>query len=299
MDRVTSMRPTLTPGAQRIADAIIRDPAAVSRFGIVDFARSCNSSTGSVNRFCHALGLQGYAQLRLLLAGEVGKQSATDPDFDPSGTIEPGASAETTVSVLAASSLNAIRRTAGLLDTAALDHLAEAIEQANRLQLFAFGGSAQIAAYLAAELAGISVWATTTTDVTYAAAQAVTLDERDVALAISHSGISQHVLDLVAIARERGSLTAAITSSTNTPLSRAVDISLATTARSASLRYRGTAGRHAQLFVSDALFVRIAQRRPESAEHYLELAGAATQQYLNTQSRSRATSTSGTSAKEK
>ncbi|MET9023352.1 MurR/RpiR family transcriptional regulator [Actinopolymorpha sp. NPDC004070] len=282
LERIASIRDTLTPAARRIGDVIGEDAALVARIGIEELAERTGTSTASVNRFCRMLGLAGYTELRLVLAGEAGRGGVAgpgDPDADPSGDIPADADAGATVALLASSTVHAIRRTAELLDTADLDRLAGAVAEAGQVQVFAFGGSADVAHYLAAQLTGIGVPTLTSADVHTAAAYAVTLGPNDVAIAISHSGRAVQAIELLDLARSRGATTAAVTSSAASPLAAGADVTLATTARTATYRYRGTAGRHAQLFVTDALYVRVAQRRAESARHLLDLAGAATARY--------------------
>lgn len=279
LEQIDAARPTFPTSLLQVADVVTKNPELTAQIGIVQLAKIAGTSVGTVNRFCRAIGVDGYTALRLALAAEVGHAAATDPDADPSGEIEPTAGAVDTVALIAASSVNAIRRTATLLDTEALDRLAEAVDVAGQVQIFAFGGSAQIARYLADQLTGIGVVTLTSTDVTTAASYAVTLGPHDVAIAISHSGTAQHALDLLSIAHERGAFTAGITSSAHAPLVSGADLTLVTTARSATARYRGTAGRHAQLFVTDALYVRVSQRRTSETTRLLDLAGAATAPY--------------------
>jgi DNA-binding MurR/RpiR family transcriptional regulator len=278
LERIAAARPTFSAGLIRVADAISRNPELTANIGIVELAQTAGTSVGTVTRFCRVIGLDGYTALRLALAAELG-QAAADLDADPTGEIEPSASARDTVKLIAASSVNAIRRTATLLDTDALSRLAVAVDEARQVQIFAFGGSAQVARYLADQLVGIGVVTLTSPDVTIAAAHAVTLGAGDVAIAISHSGTAQHALDLLSVARERGAFTAGITSSVHAPLVTEADLTLVTTARSTTARYRGTAGRHAQLFVTDALYVRVSQRRASQANRLLTLAGQATAPY--------------------
>jgi DNA-binding MurR/RpiR family transcriptional regulator len=286
LEQIVMARPTFPASVLRVADVVTGNPELVSQVGINRLAELAETSVGTVNRFCRAVGVDGYTALRLALAAEVG-HTAADPDADPSAEIEPTASAEETIAVIAASSANAIRRTAGLLDTGALDALAEAVDTAGQVQLFAFGGSAHIAKYLADQFIGIGIVTLTSPDVTVAAGRAVTLGPGDVAIAISHSGTARHALDLLTIARRQGALTAGITSSAHAPLAQAADLTVVTTSRSSTARYRGTAGRHAQLFVTDVLYVRVSQRRSENAVRLLDLAGRATTPYQTASARRR------------
>src|SRR3954464_12693170 len=64
------------PTMRRVADAILERPQIVVENTITELARACNTSEASIVRFCQALGLTGYPQLKLQLAAELGKESA-------------------------------------------------------------------------------------------------------------------------------------------------------------------------------------------------------------------------------
>lgn len=280
LERIAAMRDAGPSSSRRIAATITRSPMYAARSGIVMLAQASDTSVGSVNRFCRALGLDGYKELRLALATSAGRSDGSGaPDIDPTGSIDPETGAEEAVQLIAASSRAAISRTADLLDLELLDCLAEAVEKARLVQLVAFGGSAHIASYLVDQLNGIGIRTLSSPDVNTAASIAATLTEADVLIAISHSGTARHAVEATTIGAEHGAMTAAITSSAASPLARAARVALVTTARTSTERYRGTAGRHAQLFVIDALYVRIAQGRNEIAERLLDEAGAATAPY--------------------
>ena len=276
LERIGALQDVGTPSARRIARLITREPMLAARSGIIELARASETSVGSVNRFCRSLDVTGYTELRLALANEVGHDSPHREDTDPSGDIDPATDAEETVRIIAAASSRAISQTAAVLDVTVLDRLADIVDRARLVQIVAYGGSAHVATYLANQLTGIGVTTLTDSDVNTAASHLATLGSSDVVIAVSHSGAARHAIELVTAAREQGVTTAAVTSSAMSPLARAAEMSLVTTARSSTSRYRGTAGRHAQLFVTDALYVRVAQRRPEQAQRYLDRAGELT-----------------------
>src|SRR6185437_5221623 len=89
---IRSLLPNLAPVEQRVAQAVLDDPGGVAWRSISEFASSCGTSATSVVRFCRAVGLRGYPDLRLALAGAVAADDATavvaassdiDPDDDP------------------------------------------------------------------------------------------------------------------------------------------------------------------------------------------------------------------------
>lgn len=286
LERIGALQGVGTPSARRIARLITHEPMLAARSGIIELARASETSVGSVNRFCHSLGVEGYTALRLALANEVGHDAHSRDDPDPSGDIDPAADADETVRIIAAASSRAISRTAEVLNVEVLDELAGLVDRARLVQVVAFGGSAHVATYLAHQLTGIGVTSLTDSDVNTAASHLATLGSSDVVIAVSHSGTARHAIEMVRAAREQSVTTAAITSSAVSPLAQAAHLSLVTTSRSSTSRYRGTAGRHAQLFVTDALYVRVAQRRHEIAQHHLDRAGELTAGYQATGVRS-------------
>ncbi|HIT76548.1 MAG TPA: MurR/RpiR family transcriptional regulator [Candidatus Avipropionibacterium avicola] len=279
LERVGSLRGDGPPSARRIAATITDRPLWAASCGIVELARTSQTSVGSVNRFCRSLGLQGYKDLRVALAQGVGGDGVDNAAVDPSGDIHPATSAQETVAIIAAASQQAISHTVDVLDLAALDDLAERLDRARLVQVVAYGGSAHVGTYLASQLTGIGVVCLSDSDVNTAASYAATLGADDVLIAVSHSGRARHAVDLVRAATAQGTHTVAITSSGSSPLAEAAQECLATTARTVSARYRGTAGRHAQLFVTDALTVRVAQRRHARAQSLLDRAGEITAAY--------------------
>src|ERR1700677_3717557 len=68
---IRSLLPNLAPVERRVAQAVLDDPAGVAWRNISELASSCGTSATSVVRFCRAIGLRGYPELRLALAGVV------------------------------------------------------------------------------------------------------------------------------------------------------------------------------------------------------------------------------------
>src|SRR5215472_19377185 len=87
---IRSLLPNLAPVEQRVAQAVLDDPGGVAWRSISELAHACGTSATSVVRFCRAIGLRGYPELRLALAGAVAHDDAAavaasneiDPDDD-------------------------------------------------------------------------------------------------------------------------------------------------------------------------------------------------------------------------
>jgi DNA-binding MurR/RpiR family transcriptional regulator len=66
--KVRGILPNLRPAEQRVAAAVLADPAGISESSITAVALRCQTSETAVLRFCRAIGLTGYPELRIALA---------------------------------------------------------------------------------------------------------------------------------------------------------------------------------------------------------------------------------------
>src|SRR5690242_5134438 len=71
--RVKAGLPEFSGALQRVAEWILTDPDGAARSTIVELAERSQTSPATVTRFCRALGFDGYAELRLAIAGETGR----------------------------------------------------------------------------------------------------------------------------------------------------------------------------------------------------------------------------------
>jgi DNA-binding MurR/RpiR family transcriptional regulator len=258
--RIHGLLPALTPAQIRVATEVLRDPAAVSSSTIGELAARCGTSLPSVTRFCLALGLSGYAELRLALAAEGGR-SSTSWEEGTGADVGPDDSLDHVLRTLLQADARALEDTVAELDVDALGKAVHAISDARRIDLYAVGGSAGVAEDLRLRLHRIGRGANSWSDVHNALTSAALLGAGDVALGISHSGETLEVLEPLQRAGRQGALTVAITNYPRSPLARAADLVLITAAsRDVTFRTGGLSGRHAQLLVLDALFIGVAQR---------------------------------------
>src|SRR5690606_39085597 len=82
--RIEASAAGFTPATRLVAEVIRDNPRIVLDRTISELAAACNTSVASVVRFCRALGLSGYAQLRMELATELGREAA---QFGPGMTL--------------------------------------------------------------------------------------------------------------------------------------------------------------------------------------------------------------------
>lgn len=251
---------SFTPSLRRIADTIRENPTIVLDSSISDLASNCQTSVASVVRFCRALGLSGYAQLRMTLATELGKEAAQfgqgitlGAEIARSDTLQEMASKVASLEMLA------IDETVSSMDFATLERVVAALDASQRILLFGIGASQFVAQDLHHKLMRIGRNAFLLSDAHEAWSAALLSPERTVAIGFSHSGATRETLRFLEIAHENGALTVAVTSSAESPIARSADERLITHARESSLRAGAMVSRIAQLVIVDCLFLGIAR----------------------------------------
>ena len=262
--RIRGALPGLQPAEQRVAAAVLDDPAAASGLSVQALAAQASTSTATVLRFCRAVGTEGYPQLRLALAGAAAAEAALEPG-QPAGDINATDSLDQVIAKIVHNEARALAETGAQLDRFALRTAVDAIAGARRIDVVGIGASGLVALDLQQKLHRIGLMAFGWTDA-HAALTAVALTgPSDVLVAISHSGTTTDVLEPVALAVGRGATTVGLTNFGGSPLATAARVVLTTAARELPLRSAATASRIAQLAVVDCLFVGVAQRSYDAA----------------------------------
>lgn len=257
---IEALAGTFTPSLRRIAEAIRENPAMVLDTSISELAATCHTSVASVVRFCRALGLSGYAQLRMSLATELGREAA---QFGAAMTLGAEIARSDTLQEMAAKvaslEMLAIEETVSSMDFAALERVVSALDQARRILLFGIGASQFVAQDLHHKLMRIGRNAFLLSDSHEAWSAALMSPQGTVAVGFSHSGTTEDTVHYLNLARENSALTVAVTGAPDSPLARAADERLVTHARESSLRAGAMVSRIAQLAVVDCLFLGVAR----------------------------------------
>ncbi|HEU4540657.1 MAG TPA: MurR/RpiR family transcriptional regulator [Jiangellaceae bacterium] len=262
LTRIRSVLPELPSALQRVGEQVLSAPAVVARATILETAERSGTSAATVTRFCRALGLPGYSDLRLAMAEETGRSSAVAGwEIDIGREIMPTDSLERVLNMITTADIRAIQETAAGLDLAEVDKAADAISRAGRVEVYGIGGSALVAGemQLCLHRIGIPTWSWS--DVHSGLTSASLLTPDDVAIAVSHSGATYETVEMLSTAGSKGTTTVALTSFPNSPLAEVADIVLTTAIHETTFRPDALAARHPQLIVLDLIYVAVAQRR--------------------------------------
>jgi DNA-binding MurR/RpiR family transcriptional regulator len=269
--RVRGALPNLRPAEQRVAEAVLADPAGVSESSITAVARQCQTSETTVLRFCRAIGLAGYPELRIALARAAQWEETDQSHGAPTtGQISATDSLRDVVDKITHADARAIEDTAAALNLTVLEAAVDAMVKAGRVDIYGAGASALVGHDLHQKLHRIGMVSFAWADPHLSLTSAAVLSAGDVAVAISHTGTTIDTIDALATARNRGATTIAITNFNGSPISAEADHLLLTAARETTFRSGAMSSRIAQLALVDCLFAGVAQRSYDKAIEALE-----------------------------
>ncbi|WP_232836510.1 MurR/RpiR family transcriptional regulator [Lentzea terrae] len=267
--KIRSLLPGLARAEQRVAKVVLENPATVAHRSITEVAEQAGTSETTVTRFCKAIGVGGYPELRIALAADTARSQAR-ANHDMGGDILPGDDLKQVVGKVAYADARAVEETAEQLDIESLDKVVQAVAGARRVDVYGFGASAFVAFDLQQKLHRIGLTCFAWNDTHIALTSAAVLTGADVAVGISHTGSTAETVEALRVARETGATTVALTNFPRSPITEVADHVLTTAARETTFRSGAMASRIAQLTVIDCLFIGVAQHHVETAKTALE-----------------------------
>lgn len=258
--QIRALLPSLPPSERRVGRAAVADPAGVAGKTISEFATECETSETTVVRFCRAIGLRGYPELRIGLAAAAGTEGGASGWSDAGGDIGPRDPLGDVVRKLGFADARAVGDTVAQIDLNELKRTVDAVVSAGRIDLYGVGASALVALDLQQKLHRIGRLVNAWGDPHMALTSAALLRRGDVAIGLSHTGETADTVAGLAEARRNGATTVAVTNFPRSAITEVADRVLTTAVRETTFRSGAMASRIAALTVVDCLFVGVAQR---------------------------------------
>ncbi|WP_026679302.1 MurR/RpiR family transcriptional regulator [Fictibacillus gelatini] len=263
---VQKMLDKLPASEQKIAEYILEHPHEVVNSTVSQLANVSNTSGAAVIRLCKSLGLKGFQDLKIRVAGDLVK-----PAEQGYRDIEPSESMYQVAHKTASNAIQSLKETAELINYDELQKAIEALLKAKNVHFFGIGASSIIALDAQQKFLRINKGATAFTDVHLVATLIANADQDDVVFGISFSGETPEVINVLSLAKDRGVQTISLTKFDQTTLSSIADISLFTSySNEAPFRSAATSSRLAQLYIIDVLFLCIAARQYEETVKHID-----------------------------
>ncbi|WP_081798056.1 MurR/RpiR family transcriptional regulator [Neobacillus dielmonensis] len=263
---LSEMHPKLPPSEEKIALYILEHPQEAISLTASELGKRSSTSSAAVIRLCKSLGLKGFQDLKLRIAGDLQKNRAVG-----FRDIEPNESAVSIIEKMTSNSVQTIRETAELLDYEELERAVKLCQNAETIHFFGVGASSIIAQDAQQKFLRIDKKATAFPDFHMAATLVANANKNDVVVGISFSGKTFEVAKILELANKKGAHTISLTKYGSSLVSEQADIKLYTSAtREPTFRSGATSSRIAQLHVIDILFMCVASQAYEETIKHLD-----------------------------
>ena len=200
--RIGSDYYSLTPAEKRLADYILANQERVVRQSISELAQQSGVAEATISRFSRHMGYKSFPLLKLAVANAMAQARLGDTPL--SGQVEQSDDLKTMSQKLYRADVEAMMQTMEVLDLSVVARVAGLFHEARQIMCMGQGGSMLIAREAAHLFSTVSNKFWPVEDSHLQAIAASTMESTDVLFFFSYSGSTRDVLEITAIARERG-----------------------------------------------------------------------------------------------
>lgn len=247
---IKNIYPSLHNVEKKIADFTLENPGKIVDMTIAQFAATVGVAESSIVRFCKALDLKGFAQLKINLARNITPD--TNLIYRDICTTD---SPEEVIHKVFASSIRVLENTSRFLNTSEFNKAVQLLKNARRIEFYGVYTSSVIARDAYNRLHRIGYPAYAATDPYEAKVSASMLEKGDVAVGISHTGRTKDTVEILELARSSGASAIAITSAPKSPIVEVADVSLVICSDEQQIFREAITSRIAHIVLLDALCV--------------------------------------------
>jgi RpiR family carbohydrate utilization transcriptional regulator len=258
LSRIESLRPSLRPSEQRLADFALGRPREIITLSMSELAEQVGLSQATIARFCQALGCSGFREFKIKLAQAIGGGVPFVHQDVVSGETPAGIIGK--VFDRALSNLMQVRDS---LSPAAVERAIGLLGKARRIEFYGAGNSGIVAADLQHKFFRLGVPTVAYSDPHVYNMSALTLGPADVAVLVSNSGRTHDIVEAAKNARSVGAAVIALTHS-HSPLAHLATVALLADVSENTDVFSPMTSRLIHLTIGDVLAVGVALGRGPS-----------------------------------
>lgn len=247
---------------KKIGDYIVRNPQKVVDMTVGELAKECGVSEASVSRFCKRIELKGFHHLKISLAREL-------VDAQDAGEISGQISVddmENSLRGILSNKLEELRQTVTMMDRDELKNVLEVINNADTVLMAAVGNTVPVAMDGAYKLNQIGIRAVSTPIWETELGYSYNLTDKDVVIAISNSGESTGVIQILEAAKSCGAVTISITNNAKSSVAELSTYHITTATREKLFLDGYCFSRVSATMVIEIIYLLLASMRKDSYE---------------------------------
>jgi len=258
--------PDLRKSEKIVGEFILADPKSIITMKTAEASSAMGISEPTLIRFCKALGFTGYQELKINLS----QQLAAD-DYFVMYEIDQNDTIHELCEKVFDTTISEILNVRSQIDQNILSDAIEILANADRVEFYAFGGSAPVAMDGQHKFFRLKIPSSYISDPHIQFMSANSLGKDDVVVVISQSGTTSALIDSVKIVRKSGVKVIGIMPG-NTPLASICDYPLVINIGDNNRISKPHTSRIAYTAVIDVLTMGVAQLKPEAQDHLYNIA---------------------------
>ncbi|MAJ69821.1 MAG: MurR/RpiR family transcriptional regulator [Alteromonadaceae bacterium TMED7] len=254
--KIKAIKHSLSSSESKLATFTLDSPNAVRDLSSQELANVVGVSQSSVVKFAQKLGYKGYPAFKLAVIDALNRET---PNTQLHGKITLNDGFEQMADKLLSSKISVLNETRNLNELVEFEKAVEIIKNAKRILICGVGGSGLVSKDFSFKLQKLGMMAIAEADGHVQLALAATFNESDVVVAISESGATREIVNVVNQAKDNHAKVISITKYGTTPVSEPADVQLYSVAEEASARLSSILARTAQELIIDMLFIALTQ----------------------------------------
>ena len=218
--QIKNSLPKLRKSERTVGEFVLHDPKSIICMKTAQASKAIGISEPTLIRFCKAIGFSGFQELKINLS----QQLAAD-DYFKMYEIDENDSTHELCEKVFDTTISEILNVRSQIDQDILESAIETLVNSERVEFYAFGGSAPVAMDAQHKFFRLKIPSSYISDPHLQFMSANSLEKNDVVVAISQSGTTAALIDSVKIVRKNGVKVIGIMPG-ETPLSKMCDYPL-------------------------------------------------------------------------
>ncbi len=252
LSKIKNNMEQFTHAEKKVAAYIMEHAELVPNMTTKDISKNSGASEASVVRFCKTIGIGSFKSFKLALVRDL---TVADMNINDFSVIDKKDTPFDLFNKVTYVNKAAIEATVSTLDKKELEKATEALLGAKKILFYGVGGSAASAVDAAYKFTKLGYPSMLSLDFHMMLPMVANLRKGDVLVAISTSGQTKDILELVRFAKKKEATIIAITKLDRSPLYKEADIRLCTPDVEQDYRVGSIASKIAQLNIIDALYL--------------------------------------------
>ncbi|RGF48691.1 MurR/RpiR family transcriptional regulator [Eubacterium sp. AF36-5BH] len=266
INQICASMDTFFETEKKIGNFIIHHPKEIVDMTVGELAKECQVSEASVSRFCKKIDMKGFHHLKISIAKEMVSQSEDDELSNHISVDD----LEQSLKNILANKVAELTQTVSMMNSENLQDILKRINNAHNVLFAAVGNTVPVAMDGAYKLNQIGISAVSTPVWETQLAYSYNLSPDDVVIAISNSGESTGVINILEAAKQKKATTISITNSEKSTIAKISDYHITTATREKLFLDEYRFSRVSATMVIEVLYLFLTSMRKEAYDSIIQ-----------------------------